>query len=224
MIKGKNKDVPSDSSSISVNQSLGSQFENFQKRYDAITTEPIQAGPLTERAKYANLKDVPFHSKEFVANQITNNNERWIYTIPLTEDDVKAAEEKIKLSEQLKFDRWIGQSYQPDNNPAYREWLQQVYPQYFEARQKQIEEEERLRSKIRSIDLHGPKDLEDLWIQWRCANNNLRGQLGIAQQNAMDPHARDAQFQRGILNAFKTNRYNVALRREHDLDHYNLHR
>lgn len=72
---------------------------------------------------------------------------------------------KEKAIEAANFDAWFGKNFNL-NDLASRKWAQQAYPEYFEKRIQQMTERADLALRIKKMELMGPKDEEDLIIQF----------------------------------------------------------
>lgn len=167
MIRGRNRGVPADDSSY-VMRGVASQYDHFQRHYDAALAPGIITDPYTPfPAKYTDIRTPPLTDKELVAQAL---GQKVSVTVPLTEEDVRITKEKLRLQQVRSFDEWIGRSYPPDS-PAAREWLQQVYPEFFEARAKEIDDQAEMETRMKKIQLRGPKDLEDLWLLYRLQSD-----------------------------------------------------
>lgn len=74
-------------------------------------------------------------------------------------------EAKQKAEFFVNFDKWIEQSFL-DGDLAKREFIHQVYPEYFEAREAEVAAKLELDKKIFDIKLHGSKDASDLRLEY----------------------------------------------------------
>ena len=118
-----------------------------QERIDRIVGNPLtlpawKDGGKIDRgfpAQYQEINDPPISEKARVYSRV-----RGFYgpelpanpTVAMTfgDSDVEAWRKKEKMEEQILFDSWLSQHYDPFRDPAQANWLQSVYPQYFEAR------------------------------------------------------------------------------------------
>jgi hypothetical protein len=97
-------------------------------------------------------------------------------------------------------------------NPAEREWLQKVYPEFFEARVDEVKDLAELIVQYNNILISGPKTKEDLYLLYRVeADPYLRGRLRstIGAQNYVGEAVTPA-FKKGIFNYSQHVRYDTA--------------
>lgn len=78
---------------------------------------------------------------------------------------VEWIEAKQKAEFYLGYDKWIEEQFL-DGDLAKREFIKQAYPEYFEAREAEVAAKQALDKKIFDIKLHGPRDAEDLRLQY----------------------------------------------------------
>ncbi len=200
-----------------TNKNLASGLWEVQKRLDKIQGVPVTLGTRGHLdggfpAQYAALKDPPIAQKARLYGNIqagyaaaTGNilPAQPQVVIPLDKSDVEAMEEKEKMSLQIDFDNWVGKQYDPYTDPAEAEWLQKIYPEYFEARVKENEALHDLQKQWAKIMISGPRSKEDLYLMFRVRSDPaLDARL---TQNAAGPipATREANYNAGLLNRGK---------------------
>jgi hypothetical protein len=159
----------------STNQGLAASLWEVQKRLDRVMGTPVTLAGYGEGgfpAQYQAMKEPPIVEKNRVLHGIEEGYEtgglnRQVI-IPLTDDDVKAWKEKEKMAYQMEFDNWVGNVYHPFDDPAEAEWLQRMYPEYFEARIAENKALHELQQQWARILINGPKSKEDMYLMFRA--------------------------------------------------------
>lgn len=72
---------------------------------------------------------------------------------------------KQKIAELAEFDSWFGKNYNV-NDLAGRTFAQEVNPEYYSAREREIMTKAKMAAKLKMIQLRGPKNKEDLYMVW----------------------------------------------------------
>lgn len=129
------------------------------------------------------------------------------YVVPVTDDDVKTYRQKEKMIEQVRFDNWVSNNYTPWADPATAQWLQDIYPEYFEARQQENEAHHDIQKQFTDVMIRGPKTKQDLYLLYKVSQdgdvfNRVTGAISaMPQVSPMNPsnilydqimHRRDA--------------------------------
>lgn len=194
-----------------TNQGLANQLFEVQKKLDHVSTQgvavPTRTGFSSFPAQYTALKDPPLVEKQRVYNKIKQTYAGHVsdvaptVTIPFDKADIDAWKEKEKMSLQLQFDAWISQKYDPFNDPAEAEWLQKMYPEYFEARIKENETLHDLQKQWAKILIGGPKSKEDLYLKWRVEGDSSLRQRLSESPGAVQPDPRG--YMPGAMNKGK---------------------
>jgi len=183
-----------------TNQKLASGLNAVQERIDRIVGNPLtlpawkDAGKIDRGfpAQYQEINDPPISEKARVYNRV-----RGFYgeklpespTVAMTfgDSDVEAWRKKEKMVEQIRFDFWLSQHYDPFRDPAQANWLQSVYPEYFEARVEENKALHELQAQFNTLMIRGPKSKEDLYLLFRVENDPMLrqrvsvGPAGITQ-------------------------------------------
>jgi len=209
--------VLSSSAAAETNQKLASGLESVQERIDRITGMPVTIPGWTTKsnvlqgfpAQYQSFEDPPITEKKRVYDSI---NQAYGTTLPgnpqvaLTfgDADVQAWKEKEKMIQQLQFDGWLTQQYDPFQNPAEGNWLQSIYPEFFDARVEENKALHELQAQWNTIQIQGPKSKEDLYLKWRVSTDarlsrRLNGTTGVQTEDMKD-------YQRGFFNRSRQSR------------------
>lgn len=82
--------------------------------------------------------------------------------------------QQLRESEQLaNMDAWVGQNFHT-NDVTTRKWLQEVYPQYYDAREREMIDRAKMALRINLLLLRGPKNEKDLILQWGLATGQIQ--------------------------------------------------
>lgn len=83
------------------------------------------------------------------------------FKVDLTQKDVDAFEKIRQEKLQIEFDDWVTHAIDI-TNPGEARWLQQMYPQFWERREKFIDDKINVEARAAKIRLRGIKTMEDL--------------------------------------------------------------
>jgi len=113
----------------------------------------------------------------------------------LGDSDVEAWRKKEKMLEQIRFDGWISRRFDPFRDPSHSNWLQSVYPEYFEARVEENKALHELQAQFNTVQIRGPKSKEDLYLLYRVHKDpmlrqRLCGQPGLTQATEKTAYVR----------------------------------
>jgi hypothetical protein len=125
--------------------------------------------------------------------------------VNVTDEDVKRVKQTAMLSRIQEFNDWIGARFSPYENPANREVLRKVYPEWFEGQKKAIEDWHKLKQRSEELKVIGPTSKEDLYFMWKMFGQKdaellakLDSPVGLRPMTLEDRNKRG--FVRGILN------------------------
>jgi hypothetical protein len=201
-----------------TNQKAAGALWEVQERLDRIMGNPLvlpgfrtgeggqQLGGFP--AQYQAMKDPPVTEKLRVMDAVAKHygplpNPQVV--IPFSDADVEAWKSKEKMVQQIQFDGWITEHYKPFDDPAEAEWLQKMYPEYFEARVKENEALHDLQAQWAKIQIQGPKSKEDLYLIYRAETDsdlwNRLSQTAGAQIADAAP-----AYTRGLYNSHRSRR------------------
>lgn len=86
--------------------------------------------------------------------------------------DLQALLRKQKALEAADFDRWIGSNY-AKNDPALQQWLQETFPDYYQLREKKLIDRAKFVTRVKLMQLRGPRDEEDLMIKYGLESGRI---------------------------------------------------
>ena len=166
----------------STNKATAASISNLDKRINRIVTPGVSIPTwdgqkyVAYPAQYQATDTPPMTEKARILKEITNSqypgHEAISGTagvsIPITESDVAAWHAKEDMELQKKFDLWIASRYNVAADPAGAQWLQKVYPQWFDARVEESKVHHQLSEQWHEIQIKGPQSLEDLYLMFRA--------------------------------------------------------
>jgi hypothetical protein len=82
-------------------------------------------------------------------------------------------ERKREKAELANFDAWVGKNFHK-NDPMARKFLQETYPEYYEAREKLAVERAKFALRVFLLKLRGPKNQKDLILLWGLQTGRVR--------------------------------------------------
>lgn len=122
--------------------------------------------------------------------------------VQFTERDARWLMEKQKAQEAANFDKWFGANFHT-NDVAGRAVAQELYPRYYEERERHMTERAKLALRIKLMELRGPKSEEDLLVLYGLQSGILQlddgwDKIGF---NFEDSNMNDPRngFKRGLL-------------------------
>jgi hypothetical protein len=114
--------------------------------------------------------------------------------------------QELREAEQLaNLDAWIGQNFHT-NDVTTRAWLQKVWPEYYNAREREMIDRAKFALRVNLVLLRGPKNEKDLILQWGLATGQIQldrnwNVIG-AHLNAgqpMNPNVEQARFANSLF-------------------------
>ena len=193
-----------------TNQKLASGLDAVQERIDRIVGNPVTTFGFQDEsgqrrgfpAQYQSMETPPISEKARVYGQVQK-----LYDLPTKpqvamtfgDADVQAWKDKEKMTQQFQFDSWLTTHYDPFNNPAEANWLQSIYPEYFEARVEENKALHELQAQYNTIEIQGPKSKEDLYLLWRMENDRLLWKR-ITGTTGSQAVTDEQTFKRGLFN------------------------
>ena len=85
----------------------------------------------------------------------------------------KWLERKSAVAESANFDAWFGKNFHK-NDLASRQWAQQVNPNFYSEREKEMADRAQMVLKIKGIQMRGPQSKEDLYIQYMIDSGRVK--------------------------------------------------
>ncbi len=74
-------------------------------------------------------------------------------------------ERKAAVSEAANFDAYFNREFNK-NDLASRQWAQQIHPDFYKAREDEMNERAEIVLRLKKIQLRGPQDKQDLYMLW----------------------------------------------------------
>ncbi len=129
--------------------------------------------------------------------------------VQFSERDARWLLEKQQATEQANFDSWFGSQFHK-NDVASRQFAQQVYPEYYDERERKMTERAKLALRINLIKLRGPRNEEDLITLYGLQTGKIRledgwDKIGVSYKKVSDQTGPGApvRFSRGLLSVRK---------------------
>ena len=213
-----------------TNQKLASGLDSVQQRIDRIVGTPVTTFGFADEegqrrgfpAQYQSMETPPITEKARVYKRIRDLSglpEEPHIAMTFGDSDVQAWKDKEKMLQQVQFDDWLTTHYDPFNNPAEANWLQSIYPEYFEARVEENKALHELQAQYTTIEIQGPKSKEDLYLLWRMENDKLLWQR-VTGKAGSKPVTPESRYKRGLLNRAELIRQKKVKGDMDGLDHY----
>ena len=179
------------------------EMEQMRKHQPGQRAGDTEGGPATDypahffRQQEANRKIETIADASALAQRIGLNK-------PSFDNDLKDyIEERKQQSELFNFERWVNSNFDTQD-PNQLRLLNELYPDYFDKREAYIEEQYEIAKRWEYIKLFGPRDKNDLYIQYMVASGQLTPPA-LSMDNATVASG-DTAWNRGLLNI---NRYVV---------------
>lgn len=115
-------------------------------------------GPIS----YEHRRDPELLDKMNYGNILTGKDVQPVVTV--TDEDVKVMDEKAWMARLKDFNQWVGHYYKPEANPANKELLSKIYPQWIEMQKKEIDDWHDFKKRYETVKLRGPDGVEDLFL------------------------------------------------------------
>jgi hypothetical protein len=125
-----------------------------KKLYGRMPYELSSPVPLTEKMQFAAMMGAG-------STPVVN----------VSSEDVARLREMNMLAKKRAFDTWVGAHYAPYDNPASRELLKKIYPEWFESMKQAVDEYHRFHGKIESLKIMGATNKEELYLLWQLQEN-----------------------------------------------------
>lgn len=152
-------------------QNTANELAEMAKRFDYTSVPgvlvPAESQGNAFKAKYADITPVPFQEKKQLAQAV--GADRIQTVVNVTDEDRRVLEHKGNLKQLMDFDKWVTAIYKPSADPSHSKFLQEVYPEYYEAREREMEDLHHLQLQWGKVCLRGPKSKEDLYLQYRVS-------------------------------------------------------
>lgn len=124
-----------------------------------------------------------------------------------TDADFKLLDQKQKIAELANFDKWVGENFHKGDVVA-RQWLQEVHPGYYEAREKEIDDRAEFAKMVAKVKLRGPATYEELVLVYGLMEGKIKLEPGwniIGYHDASITSAQDKQnrFSKHLMGPFR---------------------
>lgn len=93
--------------------------------------------------------------------------------VQASDKDFEWLRKKRETEAFAQLDAWIGRNFHTPS-VAQRKWLQETYPEYYEARERLMVDRAKLALRIKLLKLRGPKSQKDLILQWGLQTGRIK--------------------------------------------------
>lgn len=124
--------------------------------------------------------------------------------VTVTPQDLEWLQKKQEVEAKFNFDRWIGENFNT-NDVVTRQWLQQIYPEYHDAREQAMVDRAKFALRIHLLMMRGPKDHKDLVLYWALQQGLVKldrdwDKIGAAKVgDEVDMAKEQRRFKRGLM-------------------------
>lgn len=94
-------------------------------------------------------------------------------TVQLSDQDIQWILQKRKTEAEANFDSWVGTNFHT-HDVTGRKWLQEVMPEFYEKREKEMIDKAKIALRINRILLRGPKSEKDLLLIWGLQTGQIQ--------------------------------------------------
>ena len=95
------------------------------------------------------------------------------WVVPYTTEDAKYQQLKFAQGEELNFVAWLSQKYDM-NDPAQREIMRKIYPEYFTQRSELLRSKAKLNLRYAEMRLNGASSKEDLLLEYMIETGQIK--------------------------------------------------
>ena len=151
-------------------------FKREDDRLEDLIEYPIpvlhdKAGEMSGLASYPHKEEPSIWEKRRYANLLAPNS-KISTTLDITDQDIRALKDKAYRATEAEFNNFVGQLLEPAKNPANKEFLRKIYPEWFEKQKRLIENWHDTKKRVESLLLMGPRNKEDLFLLYRLGYKN----------------------------------------------------
>lgn len=93
--------------------------------------------------------------------------------VQATDRDFEWLRKKRETEAFANLDAWVGENFHT-SDVATRKWLQETYPEYYEARERLMVDRAKLALRIKLLKLRGPKNEKDLMLIWGLQTGRVK--------------------------------------------------
>ena len=125
-----------------------------------------------------------------------------------TDSDFDWLARKRETEAAANFDGWIGNNFHT-NDVVKRKWLQEVYPEYYEAREQLMIDRAKFALRVNLLKLRGAANEKDLVLAWGLQTGRIKlddgwDQIGYQPPGGFNATTQQARFKDGL---FSVKRY-----------------
>ncbi len=119
----------------------------------------------------------------------------------------KWLERKAAVGEAANFDAYFNLNFNK-NDLASRQWAQQIHPEFYKAREDEMNERAEIVLRLKKIELRGPQDKQDLYMLWLIETGRVElphnwDQIGPGFSNhditVAQKKSNEAQYHKGLI-------------------------
>lgn len=126
--------------------------------------------------------------------------------ITATDEDFEWLQRKRDTEALANMDAWISDQFHT-GDVATRKWLQEVYPDYYEARERELMDRAKFALRVKLLLLRGPKNHKDLILLWGLQTGQIEldrdwDRIGPSQ-SAPDQATEQRHFKKGLFNPLR---------------------
>lgn len=92
---------------------------------------------------------------------------------PITEKDLKEFEDVYKAQELWRFEKYLEQMFPPDH-PQSGKILKEWFPDYYERREKALDEKFNLQKRWSKLQLFGPRTADDVMLMYAVDTDRIK--------------------------------------------------
>ena len=134
--------------------------------------------------------------------------------VTASDADFRLIEQKRRVAEEANFDRWIGEKYHK-GDVVKRKWLQDVVPEYYDAREQDIDERAEFAKTVAKLKLRGPRTTDEMILLYGLMEGKIPLEdgwnvIGYAEEGKSDTD----RFNRFKGNLFGPYRYRTEAERK----------
>jgi hypothetical protein len=124
-----------------------------------------------------------------------------------TDADFKLLDQKQKIAELANFDKWVGENFHKGDVVA-RQWLQEVHPGYYDAREKEIDDRAEFAKMVAKVKLRGPATYEELVLVYGLMEGKIQLEpgwniIGYRDADTLPKDKRQERFASHLMGPFR---------------------
>jgi len=141
---------------------------------------------------------------QFIKDNNIKNGMTPFGLVQASDKDFEWLRKKRETEAFANLDAWIGKNFHTPS-VAQRKWLQETYPEYYEARERLMVDRAKLALRIKLLKLRGPKSQKDLILQWGLQTGRVKldenwDRVGFYEESGkVDLAAQRTRFKNGLF-------------------------